>query len=383
MNFLNLIRKRSAKNRPNIIFILLDQFRNDFRHAHPIFKELSKRGTLFSQVITYAPYTSASVRSLMTGMYGGENGVNAYTRYENYDHINCHSLIGYLRDADYYTRAYTYTKMLLPKEELDSLKIVYEDEEKDVLASHLSEIDGCFFQDNPFFLFLHYGEIHHYLINNIVKKIEPFAPEFFGQIGKNRDLYSRLARDAGSYLQKMIERIDTHDPDQETVVMVFADHGGSLGERPGEKCYGVYAYDYTIRVWLYLIGRNYFPAGQEFSNQVRQVDVLPTFLDLLNIKPSKKHKPIIGKSLFSIMRGQEKLHRIAFTETGGCEGPHPSPDSPNVKCIRDGHWKLILNTTTNKSELYNLESDPSESSNLYQKHPDIVKDLWAKMIEFL
>lgn len=381
-----LFKKKSPSSaRPNIVFILLDQFRNDCRDVHPVFEELQKRGTLFSQVITYAPYTSAAMRSMLTGMYGGANGVNAYTRYESYDNVNCYSLVEYLRDAGYYTRSYTYTKMLFPTNGLDQLNIVYEEDEKDVVASHKKELDACFARDQgkPFFLFLHYGEIHHAIIHNVVKKYGPFAEEFFGNVDKNREMYRRLAHGAGDYVRDMLRHIDSHDPNQETVVMIFADHGGSVGERPGEKCYGVYAYDYTICVWFYLLHKQRFAGGREFKNQVRQIDVLPTFLDVLGIKPSKKHKPILGESVVPIIEGRETADRIAFTETGGCEGPHPSPDSPNVKCVRDGRWKLIYNLATNKHELYDLREDPRETTNRYAERPDVAKRLWNKLVEHL
>ena len=33
----------------------------------------------------------------------------------------------------------------------------------------------------------------------------------------------------------------------------MADHGGGVGEKPGEKSYGVFTYDYSIKMWLYLV----------------------------------------------------------------------------------------------------------------------------------
>ena len=46
--------------------------------------------------------------------------------------------------------------------------------------------------------------------------------------------------------------------------------------------------------------------------------------------------------------------------------------------FREGRWKLHL---AQPSELYDLERDLSESSNVAAQHPDIVKRLTSRLIE--
>jgi arylsulfatase A-like enzyme len=87
--------------------------------------------------------------------------------------------------------------------------------------------------------------------------------------------------------------------------------------------------------------------------------------------------------MLPIVRGEDTSHRLAFTETGGVEGPNPSPDHANVKAVRDGRWKLIYNSTTNHFELYDLETDPSETKNLYAVEPEKARELWMKMADHL
>jgi len=71
--------------------------------------------------------------------------------------------------------------------------------------------------------------------------------------------------------------------------------------------------------------------------------------------------------------------RFAFSETGGVEGPWPSPKEPNVKCIRNFKWKLIHNLTPDNWELYDLEKDPNENENLVDSFSNIVEKLKLKM----
>ena len=369
--------------RPNIIMILLDQFRNDARSEHKIFEEINRRGTLFSNTITYAPYTLASLHATYTGMYGTYNGVDAYTKSDHYKAKDCISLTQYLKKIGYYTRGYTFSKILFPHAGFDKLSIIHEDDEPDILESHIKELEVCFSQHKPFFSFLHYGEIHHEIVKKVIKKYDDFDERYFGRIDENRKRYTKLIRGAGEYTSEIINKIDELDQNKNTLIMVFTDHGGGLGEKPGEKAYGIYTYDYTIRTWVYFILPEVFPKNKEISKQIRTIDILPTLLDILNIKPSGKNKKHMGKSLMPYINGDESGHRDAFSETGGVQGPYPSPNKPNVKCLRDGKWKLIFNTTINQYELYHLTDDASETNNLYSVNQEQAEALLLKMAEFL
>jgi arylsulfatase A-like enzyme len=375
--------RRAAGPRPNIVMILLDQFRNDARSVHPVFATLGARGCVFPNTITYAPYTLASMHATFTGLYGRQNGVDAYTKSDRFDARHCRTLTQYLQAAGYHTRGYTFSSILLPPTGWDQLRIVTEDDEPGILESHVAELREAFGQKRPFFSYLHYGEIHHVVVKNVLRKYDPWAPEYFDHRDTNRERYRDYARGAADYLASLVKTIDELDERRNTMLVVMADHGGGVGEKPGEKAYGVFTYDYSIKTWMYQVAPGLLPDGREFATQVRTVDLLPTLLDLLAIVPSKKHKPLAGRSLLPVIAGEETDHRLAFTETGGVEGPHPSPDAPNVKAVRDGRWKLIYSTSTNSFELYDLETDPDELRNLYPTEPDKARELWMKMVDHL
>ena len=71
------------------------------------------------------------------------------------------------------------------------------------------------------------------------------------------------------------------------------------------------------------------------------------------------------------MEGKEKEDRIAFSETGGLNGPWPSHKEHNVFCTRIREWKLIYNKTPNTWEMYNLENDPEEKNNIFDKKNEL------------
>ena len=363
--------------------ILLDQFRNDAREVHPIFARLAEEGVLFERAITYAPYTLASVHATFTGMYGRQNGVDAYTKSDQYDQKNCMSLPEYLKSAGYYTRGYSFSSILFPHAGFDSLKILSEKEETDTAAHHAEEIEHCFKQDKPFFCYLHYGEIHHAVLREVIRKYGDFDPAYFENLEANRRRYRQYAEKAGNYTEKMFALVNSLDKKNKTLFILLTDHGASNGEKAGEKAYGIYTYDYSICVWCYMIWPQRFPKNKIIPYQVRTIDILPTLTDLLQIEPKKNKKRVQGTSLLPVIDGLESCDRLAFSETGGVDGPHPSPSEPNIKCIRDGEWKLIYNTTTNAFEMYNLKEDPAETDNLYLKNPEKAKQLWEQMVEFL
>jgi arylsulfatase A-like enzyme len=374
---------KKIKEKINIIIILMDQFRNDARSCHDIFKKIGERGVLFSNVVTYAPHTVASLHAFFTGMYGPDNGVDGYLGSGRYDKKGCRSLAEYLRDAGYFVHGYTFSPILFPRAGFDELKVVPEEQEPGILSSHENELRRCFGSKRLFFSFLHYGEIHHEVVRNVIRKYGDFDEGYFGRLDENRKRYLGYARDAGCYLDKTVALIRSLDADQNTAVMVITDHGSGLGEKPGEKAYGIYTYDYSICTWIYMIYPKVFPAGREFKTQVRTIDVLPTILDLVGLRPSRRHKEIKGRSLFPVIRMEENEDRPAFSETGGAEGPHPSPYKSNVKCIRDKSWKLIYNLTTSKTELYDIRTDPGETNNLVLANPKKAEELWLKLAQFL
>ena len=117
---------------------------------------------------------------------------------------------------------------------------------------------------------------------------------------------------------------------------------------------------------------------------------MPTILNTLEIPEKTSSLKIQGKNLLEYINNSnistksnsdqnELSGRFAFSETGGVEGPWPSPNEPNVKCIRNFKWKLIHNLTPGNWELYDLEKDPNENENLVDSFPDIVKKLKLKM----
>jgi arylsulfatase len=107
------------------------------------------------------------------------------------------------------------------------------------------------------------------------------------------------------------------------------------------------------------------------------IDLMATCVDVAGAEYPKTHKgkpitPLEGKSLAPIFRGETRPgHEALFWEHEG------------NRAVRQGKWKLV-SRYPGAWELYDLEADRTELSNLAEKHPDKVKELaalyeaWAK-----
>ncbi len=371
-------------NKPNVILMTVDMVRNDMLGRFSTFKKLKEKGVLFSGMITYAPYTIASLHAIFTGLYGKKTNVDGYFKPVKFDKDHCYTLTQYLKKAGYFTYADVMAELTIPKYGFD--KFIVHDEHKDNLLERHKEIITNIardYKDSNFFLYLHYSNIHTEIVKNVIRKYQDFDENYFGKIDENLRQYETYVQKACDYLEGIIENLNKNNLWENTLFVVLSDHGCGVGEKPGEKAYGVYTYDYSIKVFSFFMYPQVLPKDKEIKLQTRSVDITPTILDILNIQPDNAYKNFDGESLMPVISGKETEDRIAFSETGGLEGPHPSPYGANVKCIRTKKWKLIYNTTTKNKELYDLESDPDEKNNCLEKYPEAANELWLKLEENL
>ena len=153
------------------------------------------------------------------------------------------------------------------------------------------------------------------------------------------------------------------------------------GEKIGEKAYGSFTYDYTIKVFCGFLIPN--TVGKEIKFQTRTIDIMPTILNILKMKIDESYEQLQGSSLTPLIECKEKEDRIAFSETGGLKGPWPSRNEHNVFCIRLKKWKLIYNKTPNTWEMYNLEKDPEEKNNIVNKNKELTAILKNALLDHI
>lgn len=378
-----LFGKKGGKGRaarpPNVVFVLIDMVRADHRAGRKIFEELGRRGVSFPRMFTHAPYTIASVHAFMSGMYGSLTGVDAYYKAPKYDGAACKTLAQHFSENGYYCLADFMNPGIAPHQGFDEVR-VHDEFKDDLLARHkamLDEVQGR----KPYFLYLHYSYVHREIVTNVIKKFTDSDPAYFGpeHHNENEARYNSYVDLAEEYMTGLLAHIDRLGVGDDSIVLFMTDHGCGIGEKPGEKAYGIYAYDYTINVWAYLLHERRLPRGLEVPVMVRTIDLAPTLLELCGIDPVEGAKEMQGTSLLPVIDGTDQSDREAYVETAGLDGPTPSPYEANVFCVRNRTWKLIYNSTTKTRELYDLRADPKEQNNLAGTRPDVEDAMFEKI----
>jgi arylsulfatase A-like enzyme len=363
----------------NVIIILIDGGRVDRARRSSIFTNLQAKSVFFPQTITYAPYTNAAMHALFSGSYGNRNGTYSYWHTYRFKKNKFKTITEYFKDRGYFTCGDAHTELIVPKQGFDEFYI--HDENKDDLSKHHSNLIDLVKtkndQGNSFFLYLTYSNIHTGIKNEVLKTYNNFSKEYFQNKTINEKRYDGFFNKAENYLEIILKKIQDLGLYKNSIILVISDHGISIGEKFGEKAYGVFCYDYTIKTFAYLISNDLTP--REISSQVRHIDFMPTILDLMKIKSDPLYELVDGKSLIPLINGLKFEENIAYSETGNPLHDKAPPKAPNTKSVRTSKWKLIFNEYNNTKELYDLENDPDENNNLIGKNPSVENFLWNEL----
>jgi len=174
--------------------------------------------------------------------------------------------------------------------------------------------------------------------------------------------------DSVGRIYRVLEEIGELD---NTIFVYHSDNGYFLGEHGLAEKY--YPYEEALRVPLIIRypkfgGKN----GQVLDSFVHTIDIAPTLLEAAGIKipqtvDGKSLKQLIGASE-SIDWRQETFHEFFFHKG---ENPHRA-----WAAIRCKKWKYAYYPQEGFEELYNLESDPYEITNiaLNEDYKDVLKD---------
>lgn len=362
----------------NIIMINLDGLRKDRIDFCPTLKSLQNSSYYFSEMKTVAPYTFASLHAIFSGMYPSKNGVNAYYNILKFNK-NFTTITQILKECDYYTACDIISTSVMPKQGIDDWNI-FDEETVNFKQRHTDMIRSLSNKDN-FFLFLHYTETHKNLVREIVRKYkhEENNDDYFNSKNENETRYNSFLPACDDYVKSIIDTIHECNLYEKTILIIFSDHGTSIGEKKGEKFYGVYVYDYTVNVFCIIHIPN--TEAKLINKQCRTIDLFPTIMEIAGKSPTTLND-IQGESLFTLLSNPNAPDREVFVETGGLYGPWPSPRKHNVFCIRAKNHKLIYNDTPETWEFYNLETDPDELTNCYDENNEIIIEMKKRLLYY-
>ncbi len=369
--------------RPNILFLLVDCLRADAvcgedRGARtPTLDRLVRSGVAFTQAISSASSTTPCVASLLTGTYSFVHGIRSIFGLKLNPTVR--TLTEVFREHGYHTYAEV-SGPLFPETNLDRGFDSYQFREA---AAYLSSPWGADLRQRlrggafkpPWFLFLHLWELHHH---------RHILPAFHNRTyGRNR--YERALSSLDTELATVVETLPPN-----TLIVLHGDHGervvktdmqyrlyrivrDALGRKTRKReGHEMDVYEDLIRVPLVfsalkeLEGLSLRAQARE-PQLVRQIDALPTLLDLADIRlPANIH----GQSLKPVLLHSEQLRLEAYIEA--FLRIRSNPRDRRVGW-RTEEWKYIYAPQNPQlpEELYHLPSDPRERKNLAARQPEM------------
>jgi arylsulfatase A-like enzyme len=352
----------------NVLFVSVDALRADAvgRPHTPRLDALLARSLRFSRAWSPGAGTDLSLGAVVTGR------IDPWTTVET-------TLIERLADAGRATHA------ILPREVLRYAgrtlvgrglggldEIINDREQRDVSSSTSSiettdralvALDRLAARSAPFFLWVHYFDAHeHKQVENddaaLVSVAAPF--DLATRAGKYGALVALVDREVG----RLLDGLASRGVADETIVVLFGDHGESLGEDPRlPDNHGLLVYEPLVRIPLAIAVPGV--PGAEHAVPVSLLDLPVTVLDLLDLEPLPGY---FGRSLAPLVAADAPADLFVAPRA------LPLNESEQWAVVR---WplKLLVRPADNLVELYDLEADPREARDLSPGRPDDVAAL--------
>ncbi|HXO21484.1 MAG TPA: sulfatase-like hydrolase/transferase, partial [Thermoanaerobaculia bacterium] len=356
-----------ARRPANVLLVTLDTTRADrlgcygYSPAHtPRLDRLAAEGVRCADAVAAAPITLPSHSTILTGLYPPAHGVRDNGSYALGD--DAVTLAERLKRAGYRTQAVVSALVLNRRYNLTQGFDGYdddlwaEDEPKlfmirsrpgpktaervvDWLAAWAKETPR-----RPFFVWMHLFDAH-----------QPYTVKAAERI-RYPTTYDAEIAVLDAAVGRVLDELARQGILDDTLVVVTADHGESLGEHQ-EKTHAIFIYDATVRVPLLLRYPRRLPRGKVYAGPVRSVDIVPTVLAALGLPGGGETQ---GIDLLPALRGDveppdlPQYSESLLSEVGFGMAP--------LYGIRQGGMKWIR---APRPEVYDLRRDPHELTNLY------------------
>lgn len=230
----------------------------------------------------------------------------------------------------------------------------------------------------PFFLYLAHHAPHFPLDE----------PDEWMSLYKNlamhpsRKLFAAAVSHLDHGIGKIIDALERTGKRENTLILFLSDNGGQHSWHSDTEYRGKYAQkphsvlgnNYPLRGWkgeLYEGGIR-VPAIANWPGKLEPgesnfpihiSDWLPTLCYLIGAEKQVEHLKLDGKNNWPVFTGEQKVkdERLMYWKT------------KQYYAVRQGNWKLLINRSSEQTELFNLEDDFREMHNLNESYPEKVK----------
>jgi arylsulfatase A-like enzyme len=415
----------------HVFLITVDTLRADHmslygypRATSEYVEELAAGGVVFDRAIAQWPATGSSFASIFTGRYPQTTGLTQGAAVELPDEYL--TLAELMSQRGFVTAAVVSNPMLNRSagwsqgfdEYLQTWDLAAEQTDDPVAARRwfiaprvnqlavplLDRLQGA----ERLFVWLHYSDPHapYYLPENVDN---PFRGDSLDvgdapakilrrvrakALGENRELryyvahYDANIRLADEHIREALGRARELGLLDDALVVFTSDHGESLGEHDYYFGHGRLPYNAGAHVPL-VIAHTRAGGGRRVGPPVELVDLYPTLRSL--VARDLAMPELEGDSLVPLLGDDTGAHREALSSLGPAFSQAGGGGArTQFRSVQDEDWKLILRPGRGGQkprpelwELYRLDRDPMESSNLLQRESEEFRRLRRELQEWM
>jgi len=230
-------------------------------------------------------------------------------------------------------------------------------------------------KDKPFFVYLPHTQPH--LPMYVSKEFK----------GRTKNLFGDVMEEIDWSVGQILDTLKKLNLDEKTLVIFTTDNGTRSGSSGKLRARKASIYEGGVRVPCIVRWPGKVPQGKVVSEIVATIDLLPTLAKLTGAKVPND-RIIDGKDIWPLMSAQQ-----------GAKSPHEFYTLLHGGgSVRSGQWKYYPTSGQQKRkrkdaakpkqqtrkgpavQLYDLNADLSETTNVADKHPEVVKRLHAAYI---
>lgn len=240
-------------------------------------------------------------------------------------------------------------------------------------------IDQAKTQNQPFYINVWPDDVH-----------TPLFPSVGRWTDTQRGRYLAVLEEMDQQLARLFRRIKNDSTLRDnTLILICSDNGpeenaGSAGPFMGLKAT---LFEGGLRSPLIVWGPGLIESSQQgtinSSSVFSAIDLVPSLLHLCGI-PAPTNSHFDGENIADTLTGKSKASRVAplfFRRPPDRKNFRSFKNLPDL-AIRKGKWKLLCDYGGKRPRLHNLNTDPAESKNLTDQHPELTKHLITAILKW-